>query len=198
MFLRTARTFTYRRVLHADDPPHKLALGGAIGMFVALTPTVGFQMAENVFLAWLLRANKAIGVPIVWITNPATMVPIYYFCYVIGRTILGVKAVHHHWWQQFSHPPAGWWDGVAFYWTRLMEIAVPLWVGCVAVGLVLACLTYYLLYYSICVYRMRRWGQLVPPSAHERRMEPALEPAGLGPCAPLERVLTEHPTGPPA
>lgn len=187
IFLRKARTFIYQRVLHADDPPHKLALGGAIGVFVALTPTVGIQMAENVFLAWLLRANKAIGVPIVWVTNPATMMPIYYGCYVIGRTILGVKAVHQHWWRELSRPPSGWWASVSFYWSRLMEIAVPLWLGCVVVGLVLAYPTYYLLYYGIRTYRLRRWGQLTPPRGRE-----AVEPAA-GVTVPAVSALIGFP-----
>ncbi|MCU0960962.1 MAG: DUF2062 domain-containing protein [Pirellulaceae bacterium] len=191
IYLRNARAFIYQRVLHADDPPHELALGGAIGMFVAFTPTVGFQMVENVFLAWLLRANKAIGVPIVWITNPATMVPIYYCCYVVGRTMLGSKAVHHRWWQELSHPPAGWWAGISFYWSRLMEIAVPLWLGCVVVGILLAYPTYYLLYYGICTYRMRRWGQLIPPVGRRHAHERAGGSSGSSQAGALESTGAE-------
>ena len=83
LYLHRARKFIYHNVLHADDPPHRLALGAAIGVFVAFTPTVGLQMMLTVSLAWLLRANKVIGLPVVWISNPATLVPIYYSCYVV-------------------------------------------------------------------------------------------------------------------
>jgi uncharacterized protein len=175
IYLRNARTFVYRRILHADDPPHRLALGGAIGMFVACTPTIGFQMIISVFIAWLLRANKAIGVAVVWISNPATFVPIYYFCYVVGRTMLRRETVHHRWWAELAHPPPGWWDGIAFYWSRLMQIAVPLWVGCIVVGVLTAYPTYYILYVTIRAYRLRRWGQLVPPSARTRELERGIE-----------------------
>ncbi len=154
----------YHNVLHADDPPHRLALGGAIGMFVAFTPAVGFQMMINFFLAWLLRANKVIGLPIVWITNPATIVPIYYFCYVVGRSMLGWEAVHRDWWTRLAQPPPGWWATVAFYWSRLIEIAAPLWLGCSVIGLLLAYPTYYGLYYIVRNYRLRKWGQLLPPT----------------------------------
>ena len=44
----------------------------AVAMFITFTPTVGLQMILSVFFAWLLRANKAVGIPIVWISNPAT------------------------------------------------------------------------------------------------------------------------------
>ncbi|MDA1054245.1 MAG: DUF2062 domain-containing protein [Planctomycetota bacterium] len=82
---RKCRRFVLHSVLHTDDPPARLALGAAIGMFFMFTPTFGFQMLLVVFVAWLLRANKAVGLPIVWISNPATMIILYYPCYYIGR-----------------------------------------------------------------------------------------------------------------
>ncbi len=164
IFLRRARGFLYHSVLHADDPPHQLALGAAIGVFVAFTPTVGFQMMINVFLSWLLKANKVIGLPLVWISNPATLVPMYYSCYVVGRSMLGWEPVHQHWWSRLAQPPPGWWAAIAFYWSRLVEIAAPLWLGGTVIGLLLAYPTYYVLYYLIRKYRLRRWGQLLPPS----------------------------------
>jgi uncharacterized protein (DUF2062 family) len=161
--LRQARRFIYHTVLHADDPPDRLALGAAIGIFVTLTPTVGFQMMISVFLAWLLRANKAIGIPIVWISNPATIVPMYYSCYVLGRFMLGWPAVSDSWWSELSRPPEGWWTAITFYWSRFVEIAAPLWLGSIVIGMLLAYPTYYALYWMICSYRMRRWGRLMPP-----------------------------------
>ena len=90
--LHAVSDWLVKRLLHADDPPHRLALGAAIGMFVTFLPLIGFQMALVVVLATLLRANKAVGLPIVWITNPATIVPVFYACYVIGRLMLGHRA----------------------------------------------------------------------------------------------------------
>lgn len=163
LYVRRARAFVSHNVLHADDPPHRLALGAAIGVFVMFTPTLGFQMLINVMLAWLLKANKAIGVIVVWISNPATFIPIFYPCYLVGRILLQREPVSEAWWRRIAHPPPGWWPTVAFYWSQILEIAVPLWLGGVVVGTLMACLTYYFLYYAICSYRLRRWGQLVPP-----------------------------------
>jgi hypothetical protein len=164
LFRRQLQAFIIHHVLHADDPPHRLALGIAIGIFVAITPTVGFQMALAVFLAWLLGANKVVGVPIVWITNPATMIPIYYYCYVVGRFILRHEPVRARWWRELARPPEGWWEGVVFYWQRFTHIAVPLWVGCLLVATILGYLSYRISLSIICTYRMRRWGSLIPPS----------------------------------
>jgi len=168
LFRRQLQAFIIHHVLHADDPPHRLALGIAIGVFVAFTPTVGFQMVISVFLAWVFRANKAVGPPIVWITNPATMIPIYYSCYVVGRLILQHEPVRARWWRELAHPPEGWWEGVVFYWQRFTHIAVPLWVGCLLVSTILGYISYRISLSAISAYRMRRWGQLVPPSAASR------------------------------
>ncbi len=162
---RWLRYFIVHHVLHADDPPHRLALGIAIGIFVTFTPTVGFQMTLVVFLAWLLRANKVVGLPIVWITNPATMVPIYYSCYWIGRWILGQPGVGLRWWKELARPPAGWWDGVVFFWDRFTQIALPLWLGCLLVAIISGYVSFRVSYWSIYAYRMKRWGQLTPPPA---------------------------------
>ena len=70
------RFFIYR-VLGLNDTPHRIALGLAIGIFVTWTPTIGFQMVLTVVLSTLFRANKFVGVPFVWISNPLTVVAIY-------------------------------------------------------------------------------------------------------------------------
>jgi uncharacterized protein (DUF2062 family) len=156
------RDFVFRRMLHADDPPHRLALGAAIGVFVAITPTVGVQTLLVVFLAWLLRANKAVGIPLVWISNPATAVPIYYPCYRIGRFLLGRPSIPTQWWRELAHPPEGW-EAMTFYWGKFLEIAWPLWLGCTLVGLVTGWITYRVVHRLVSMHRLRRWGELTPP-----------------------------------
>ena len=160
---RRWRRIIVNKVLHADDPPHRLALGVAIGVFVTFTPTIGFQMAIVLFLAWLLGANKAVGLPVVWLSNPATLVPIFWPCYHLGRWLLHTPSISSAWWSSITHPPAGWAERVAFYWTRITEVFWPLWVGGIVVGLLAAYVSYYAVFYILCTYRMRRWGQLTPP-----------------------------------
>lgn len=168
-YLAQVRHFVLHNVLHADDPPRALALGAAIGVFVAFTPTIGLQMVLVVFLAWLVGANKAIGLPIVWISNPATAVPMYYSCYVVGRKILGHEQVGSLWWHHLANPPLGWWPRVSFYWSRMMDIAEPLWLGSIVIGVVAAVPTYYLVNYVVRFYRLKHWGQLIRPKRRSKK-----------------------------
>lgn len=60
----------------------------AMGLFNAFVP-VPFQMVLAAGGAILCRVNLPISVGLVWITNPLTMPPIFYFCYLVGTWILG-------------------------------------------------------------------------------------------------------------
>ena len=73
------------------DPVHEVALGASIGVFLGLTPTVGIQM-YSVLMVWLLfryvvriRFNMIIAMAMVWVSNPLTMIPMYYTFLVTGQ-----------------------------------------------------------------------------------------------------------------
>ena len=161
MWIR-ARRFVMHNILHADDPPHPLALGIAIGLFVTFTPTIGLQMILVVFLAWLLKANKLVGIPIVWISNPATFVPIYFPCYVLGRRMLGAAPKSREWWGEFRCPPEGFLAKMDFFWSRIWEIVAPLSVGCLLAATFFGVVGYFLSYSVIYTYRMKRFGTVTP------------------------------------
>lgn len=187
-YWQLTKDFCVHKILHADDPPHRLALGIALSMFVTFTPTIGFQMALVLLLAWLFGANKLVGVPLVWLSNPATLVPIYYPCYYVGRKILGLEGVDAAWWKKFSNPPLGWKPRVSHFWEMFMDVAAPLWLGCLVVGSVLGVLTYYISLFAIRNYRMRRWGQLMPPAikdSHESKDDNS-DDGSSGPSASSE------------
>ncbi len=58
-----------------------------IGLFMAFVP-VPFQMVLGAAAAILWRKNLPISVGLVWITNPITMPPVFYFAYKLGSWIL--------------------------------------------------------------------------------------------------------------
>ncbi len=60
----------------------------AVGLFFAWMP-VPFQMVLAAGAAILLRTNLPISVALVWLTNPVTITPMFYFAYVIGIWIVG-------------------------------------------------------------------------------------------------------------
>ena len=154
-------------ILHLDDSAHRIALGAAVGAFVAVTPTWGVQMLLVVGLAWLCRANKVAGLPMVWLTNPATNVPIYSFSYVVGQTLVGGPGL-----EEFKQallasmdPALTWGQAARASWDMMLQAAVPLWVGCGAVGAVAGILTYIVFYYSVSVYGRHYHPRGAPPAA---------------------------------
>ncbi|KAF3977289.1 MAG: DUF2062 domain-containing protein [Methylococcales symbiont of Iophon sp. n. MRB-2018] len=68
-----------------------VSLAFAVGLFVAWIPTLG-QMAIAAVMAFYFRANLPISVALVWVTNPLTMPPMFYFAYYIGLLLLGNDA----------------------------------------------------------------------------------------------------------
>lgn len=80
------RFFKYR-VLHINDSPHRIALGLAIGLFIAFSPIVGVHLPSVILLALLLRANKFAAITSVWVCNFFTMPFIFYPSYLVGWLI---------------------------------------------------------------------------------------------------------------
>ena len=81
-----------RYILMLDDTPHSIALGTAVGMFIGLTPTVGIQMILVMVFAFLVspffRFNRVAALVTVYISNPVTLVPIYWTLYKVGRVFV--------------------------------------------------------------------------------------------------------------
>jgi uncharacterized protein (DUF2062 family) len=75
--------------LHGD--PHYIAMGMAIGIFVALTPTIPFQTIIAVGLAFVLKGSKAAAALATWICNPLTIPILYYASYKTGELLFGTS-----------------------------------------------------------------------------------------------------------
>ena len=65
----------------------------AVGLFFAFWP-VPFQMLFAAIGAIFARVNLPISVVLVWISNPFTIPPIFYFTYTLGTWILGTPVLH--------------------------------------------------------------------------------------------------------
>ncbi len=70
--------------------PESLARGLALGLFVALTPTIGFQMLLVGLLILFFPGNLPIALAACWITNPITAPPIFYIQYKIGLWLMKI------------------------------------------------------------------------------------------------------------
>jgi uncharacterized protein (DUF2062 family) len=150
--------------LHADDTPHQIALGVAIATLVGLLPIMGIQTVIALATAAALRANKAVCIPVVWITNPVTFVPIYAGCLALGSLMLGssfgsyeeAEAAIRGLFQQ--HGGIGEIVTAAF-WRGLLEwslsVGTELWVGCSVVGLAVSVPAYVITRWLVVGYRRR-------------------------------------------
>jgi len=82
-----------------------IAGGAALGLFVGFMPVLG-QMFVAVALAIFFRVNLPIAAMGVWITNPLTFAPIYFFNYKLGAWVLDVPLGQYAFtmtWQWFTH-----------------------------------------------------------------------------------------------
>lgn len=82
----------FGELLHNSDLWHlnrySVAWGVSVGLFFAFMP-VPFQMPLAAAAAIIIGCNLPISVLGVWLTNPITIPPIFYFAYKTGAWILG-------------------------------------------------------------------------------------------------------------
>lgn len=93
----------------------------SIGLFVAYIPFVGHMFIAALFAIWF-RANLTIAVLLVWVVNPLTMVPMFGAAYYVGAKMLGIAPMDLHF------------NGFGV----CKEIWLPLTIGCIACGGILA------------------------------------------------------------
>ncbi|MFQ5494647.1 MAG: DUF2062 domain-containing protein [Phycisphaerae bacterium] len=170
------RRFLAQRVLHTNDTPHKIALGAGLATLVAFLPLVGAQTVIAVGLAALFRANKAICIPIVWITNPFTIAPVYGACLVFGRFVMGSSSgadpavVISVLEQQPGGPLSiSYWLGMLH---QLADIGLELTVGCAIVGVVGGLAAYVVVRRGVSSYRERRRQKLLRRSLRRLNTSP--------------------------
>ncbi len=129
--------------------PEEIAKGVALGIFIGMTPTFGFQMAIALFFAYLLKENRLAAILGVWITNPVTAPVIYSIEYEMGRILLSMPRA--------SLPTEFTWGAYAdLGW----DIMYPLWVGGTLAGIILGALSYFVTLRMVPIvktWRIQRW-----------------------------------------
>jgi uncharacterized protein (DUF2062 family) len=130
-----------RAVLEIDDPPDRIALAAAIGVFIAFTPTLGLHTISCLLLAWLFRVSKFVALTSSLIMNPWTMVPLYSFCLWLGIKITG---------SEIAVPVIAWNElTLSGFFSVVRPYLWPLVAGTLSIGTVSAIVSYVVVYRTV-------------------------------------------------
>lgn len=101
-----------------------ISLAFAVGLFFAWVP-VPFQMALAAGMAIIVHSNLPVSVGLVWISNPITMPPLFYFAYKFGAWILGTPELDFHF-------------ELSYEWleTEMLAIWKPFLMGCFTLAVI--------------------------------------------------------------
>jgi uncharacterized protein (DUF2062 family) len=124
-------------LLHLDDPPWRVALALAIGVFISFTPFLGFQTLLALLVATVARLNAAVLVTGTWLNLPWFMPFVY-----AGGLKLGA------WLLRDLHSFGDW--------------SLALLIGTTLLGFVAAVVTY-IVAFGIMRRRRRRRRRATPP-----------------------------------
>ncbi len=103
----------------------------AVGLFCAFIPLPS-QMIIAAAFAILFNVNLPLSVAMVWLSNPITMPPLFYACYLLGAWLLNTPA------QEFSFELSWEWISVS-----LANIWQPFLLGCLIAGILSSLLGYF-------------------------------------------------------
>jgi len=144
------KCFPAHRLMHLRASPHEVALGCAVGVFVAITPLLGAHMLIAALLAGFLRGSVPAAVLGTFFGNPVSWPIIWTSTYAVGLQIIGPDDVLG----------AGDFEqNVMLLWAALLErspellnatgallwpLLLPMLMGSLPLGLLAAAIVYYI------------------------------------------------------
>ena len=152
-----------RRLLQLDGSAESIALGTAFGLFVAMTPTVGVQMIIILLISLVLPIHRIAGLIMVYVSNPLTVVPIYWFDYWVGLKCLAQEGLTRTNFELLYQEAAsqanevGWFEGGLELLRSIGNDALgPLFLGGAIVGLICGLPAYPITLRFVRRYRARK------------------------------------------
>jgi len=126
----------YYRFLRIRGAPRQISLGLALGIFIGMTPFLGFHTVLAVMLAAVFKWSKIAAGAGVFITNPFTAPLIYPVTYKLGAMVTGFSDPSQ--WRKLFES-----GGVISLVKNSPMILVDLIIGGMIIGLPLAVIVYY-------------------------------------------------------
>ena len=144
-----------RSLISPGDSAHELALGTAIGVFVGFTPLFGLHLVIIILVAFVLqrlvRFNKALAVAASYINNPVTFAPMIWASYKVGSLLMPSAAGTLIQGRQLHE--LDWHGGIRALPKILYALGLPMLVGCLVLGSVMALAAYPVTYGLVKWYR---------------------------------------------
>ena len=146
-----------RATLHFDDPPWRLALSLAVGVFISFTPFWGLQTLLSIAVAIAARLNRAATVAGTWINLPWFAPLIYAGALTLGTLVVpDPDGTRGAWLAALLKEPGSLsWRDLPMLIDRMSG---PLLVGTTILGAVAALVTYIVARVLITRHRRRRDG----------------------------------------
>jgi uncharacterized protein (DUF2062 family) len=158
----------YLKIIKINGEPRTIALGFALGLFIGMSPFMGFHMVIALFLATLFKWNRVSSVIGVWISNPLTAPFIYGTTYLTGVRILNFfreKDISLR--RNFNI------TSISSYIENASDILWALVIGGIAAGIVTAAAGYFISYFTIIEYRRDIKTRII--ARREKRLKKKLE-----------------------
>jgi uncharacterized protein (DUF2062 family) len=136
----------YLRLMRQNSSPKNLAAAMALGMFIGALPIIPFQSVVVIALAFVFRVNKLAAWLATCYSNAATMVPFYYFLYLVGKAVTPFSNV------TFDPNNLAMEKLISAGW----DVFLVMFAGGLAFGIPATLATYFLSLFIIRRYRQRR------------------------------------------
>ncbi len=131
---------TLVKLLRLNNTPHEIALGTAIGVFIAILPVYGLHTVLVIIAAVLVRSANKIAILVgTNISLPPTVATITWTSYDIGRFVL----------TSCNYPPLTWADFKSISFEKIKRYYPPLFLGGVILGISCAVIFYFLVYFAV-------------------------------------------------
>ncbi|QYX58272.1 DUF2062 domain-containing protein [Roseovarius sp. SCSIO 43702] len=162
------------RLFRLPDPPHRIARGIFVGVFITFTPFFGLHFVLSAILAWILRGNIVAALLATFVGNPPTFVLIAAVSLETGHWLLGRPppgevdegmfelfwhAIQSFFWNiyaVFTGQPVEWGPLVQFW----HEVFFPYMIGGLIPGVICGLAAYYFSLPFIQAYQNRRSGRI--------------------------------------
>lgn len=138
MKLRISYKNLFNTLLSLNDSKEKLALSFAVGVFISISPFLGFHTILAIVLSYLFKLNKVATIIGTLFNNPWTMLPVYYIDYKIGAFITGCNG-------QFSLEPLT----LETILSQGRNIFIALSIGSIIFGAIVSFIMYYMIKYIL-------------------------------------------------